>query len=79
MAKRPANRKKVWAMCFQCDCNRWIFARLGSDAPSLAGHKLLCPKCKRSHSVRESALSLRRIPIEHSKSSKRPPKRATAD
>jgi len=28
MAKRPANRRKVMAMCAKCTCNTWVFARL---------------------------------------------------
>jgi len=74
MAKRPANRKKVWAMCSQCVCRRWVFARLHSDAPANTAFNLTCPKCAASFRVRESGLSLRRVPIEHSKSARRPPK-----
>lgn len=44
MAKRAANRKKVWAMCYKALCNVWLFARLESDAPAAAGYILMCTK-----------------------------------
>lgn len=78
MAKRPANRRKVWAMCSKCVCNRWVFARLKAAPPRENAWKLACPHCGESFSVKESGLSLRLIPIEWSKSAGRKPKAATS-
>jgi Zn finger protein HypA/HybF involved in hydrogenase expression len=74
MANRPANRRKVMAMCAKCTCNTWVFARLKSDQARTTAWDLRCPHCSALFSVRESGLSLRRIPIEWSKSAARKPK-----
>ncbi len=61
VAKPPSKRKKMWAVGFQCACNRWIFARLQSDRSRRTAYELNCPSCGRIYSVRESELSFRRI------------------
>lgn len=76
MAKRAANRKKAWAMCFKSPCNIWLFARLKSEPAKSDTYALHCPEHGESFHVKESALSLRLIPIEWSKSARRPPKPA---
>jgi hypothetical protein len=73
MAKRAANRKKVEAMCFKSTCNIWLFARLKSE-PQKETYNLRCPEHGETFRVKDTALSLRLIPIEWSKSAKRPPR-----